>query len=182
MYKLRNLLFPYNRAHPELAKITYHLVFTTGASGSRHVAEDLQNYRAPLVSRAYDLPDSSDELPTCLCPGAVTNSTLFNTSDVTCLTYGWTSIGIYTFIHPALLNQFQVQLPFAIMRRITFQDNPFLWNGLDKQLPRITIHLSVSTDNLTCFPGDSEVDRALKMLTSFVSTKFHCMSTACIST
>ena len=163
MYKLRKLLYPSDRTHPELAKITYQLVFTTGTSGSRHVAEDLRNCRAPLVSRP-----SSGNVPSCLCPGAATKLTLLYTNGVT---YGWTTIGIYTLIHPAVLNLLQVQLPFAIMRLVTPHDGPFLWNG-HNQLPNIRIQLTVSTDSLTCFPRDIEVDGALKTLTSFVSIYF----------
>ena len=150
MYKLRKLLYPPTRAPPELANITYHLQFVTTSGISA------------------ELPNVSDELPSCLCPEAALNRTLLNTSAIFTLRYGWTVIGIYTYIHPALLNQLQVQLPFAIMRILSPHGIPFLWNG-HNQLPSADIHLAVFTDNLTCLPGHSEVDGALKTLTSYVS-------------
>ena len=152
LFKLRKLFFPSISTPPELVNITYHLQFTTGNGGSA------------------ELPDSSGELPNCLCPGA-SNQTLFNTSRNVTLRYGWTNIGIYTFIHPVLLGLLQVQLPFAIMRLASHHNVPFLWNG-HNQLPSASIHLTVSKENLTCLPVQSEVDGALKTLTSHVSQYF----------
>ena len=148
MYKLRHLLYPPTSAPPELANVTYHLQFTIANGGST------------------ELPDSSGELPTC--PGTVTNRTL-NTSGIVSLRYGWTTIGIYTLIHPALLAQMQVQLPFEIMRLVTPHGIPSLWNG-HNQLPSTSINL---TANLTCLPGDIELDGVLKTLTSYVSAAMH---------
>ena len=150
-YKLRNLLYPSTTAPPELANITYHLQFTTTTGGSA------------------ELPSSSSELPSCLCPGGPSDRTLLNTSGIMTLRYGWTMIAIYNFIHPAILNQLQVQLPFKIMRLVVTDDIPFLWNGHINQLPSTSLHLTISTDNLTCLPGHSEVDGVLKRLTSYVS-------------
>ena len=168
MYKLRKLFYPSIVSTPKLANITYHLVITN----ANDVPAPLRNYRAPLVTLWKKLPDTSDdlfvqsdtsELSTCSC-----NRKILNTSEIFSLRYGWTTIGIYTVIHPALLNQLQVQLPFAIMRLFTPDYVPFLWNG-HRQLPSASIRLNISTDNLTCLPGDSEVDGALMMLTSYVS-------------
>ena len=150
LFKLRKLFYPSTKTPPQLANITYHLQFTTANGGST------------------ELPDSSGELPRCLCLGAATNRTLLNTSGIVTLRYGWTTIGIYTFIHPVLLSQLQVQLPFAVMRLASHHNAPFLWNG-HNQLPSASIHLTVSNENLTCHPGDSEVDGALRTLTSYVS-------------
>ena len=160
MYKLRKLFYPSIVSTPELANITYHLVITNDNDVSAPVAVNL--------SLVEGLPDSSDELPACFCPEAATNRKLLNSSGIFTLRYGWTTIGIYTVIHPALLNQFQVQLPFAIMRLVTPHYVPFLWNGYS-QLPSASIRLNISTDNLTCLPEDCEVDGALMTLTSYVS-------------
>ena len=92
------------------------------------------------------------ELPDCSCPtgAACLNRTFLNTNaELVTLRYGWTIAAIYTFIHPALLNQLQIQLPFALMR-LTFPDKvPFLWNDYN-QLPSTSVHLTISTDNLNC--------------------------------
>ena len=163
MYKLRKLLYPSIVPTPELANITYHIAFTTTDDVPAPVVVDLRSYRAPLVSQGKRLPDSPGELSACLC-----NRKILNTSETFAFRYGWTTIGIYTVIHPALLNQFQVQLPFVIMRLVTPDYVPFLWNG-HSQLPSTSIRLTISTDNLTCLPGDNEVDGALMTLTSYVS-------------
>ena len=87
--------------------------------------------------------------------------------------YGWTTIGIYTFIHPALLNQLQVQLPFAIMKIYGEKDTltgiePFLWDGFSR-LPSAEIYLNIlSAENVTCAPPFSQVDEILRTITSLV--------------
>ena len=153
LFKLRKLFYPSTSTPPQLVNITYHLQFTTANGGST------------------ELPDSSGELPRCLCLGAATNRTLLNTSGIVTVRYGWTTIGIYTLIHPVLLGQLQVQLPFAIMRLASRHNAPFLWNG-HSHLPNASIHLTISNENLTCLPVQSEVYGALKTLTSYVSQYF----------
>ena len=144
MYSLRNLLYPSTTAPPELANITYHLQFTGGSA------------------------DSSSRF----CHGTASNRIFLSTNGIVTLRYGWTIIGIYTLIHPALLHQLQFQLPFKYQRQASPHGVPFLWNGYN-QLPSTSIHLTISTDNLTCLPGDSEVDDVLKELTSYVSLSLH---------
>ena len=61
----------------------------------------------PVCSCSVD--DTSDLTVSC------------NTTGTVALRYGWTSIGVYSYIHPALLNQLQIQLPFYVLR--TFVNN-----------------------------------------------------------
>ena len=147
MYKLRKLMYPSAVAPPELANITYHL----------------------------QLGDESD-LPACPClhsEDASGMSMLLSDLNTT-LRYGWTSIGLYTVIHPAVLNQLQPQLPFAIMRLFTPDLNtPFLWDG-HSNLPYAELQLRMNMANLTCIPHVNEVDGALKTLTALVSTYSVC--------
>ena len=95
--------------------------------------------------------------------------------------YGWTIVGLYTLIHPALLNQFQFPLPFFIMRIVSNVLNalelslenaarvsPFLWNG-NSDLPSIEVILNIDTDILTCLPDFQQVDTTMKIITSLVS-------------
>ena len=141
LYNLRRLFYPPSSQLPELANITYHVKLSSAASGG------------------------SAELP-YECNESVDVSYLSDAG----IRYGWTTIGIYTFIHPALLNQLQVQLPFAIMK-INMESNttadPFLWDGYSL-LPSADIHLNILSDNLTCPPPMSQVDEILRTVTSLV--------------
>ena len=142
IYRIRNLLFPPIGVFPELARIMYNfkIINTTNESIS-------------------ELDDKVD----CSCQA---NDTVSITNTTT-LQYGWTTIGLYNYIHPAMLNQLQPQLPFIMMRAIAPNNVPFLWDGCN-DLPSITIDLSIPLDNLTCVPTMTEVDYALKILTSHV--------------
>lgn len=142
VYKIRNLLFPPIGNIPELAEITFQL----------------NSIEIKISNRSL----SDDEL---MHP-CTENDTVFFTNATT-MRYGWTTIGLYTYIHPALLNQLQPQLPFALMRLVAPIDVPFLWDGCN-QLPSVTIDLSVPLNNLTCAPSLPEVNEALKILTAHV--------------
>ena len=84
--------------------------------------------------------------------------------------YGWTTVALYTEIHPALLNQFQPQLPFLIMKLEAYEKVPFLWDGCS-DLPNIMLQLTVP---LSCVKAQNmtEVDDILKTLTAHVSFTF----------
>ena len=143
LYKLRKMFL--NRAPPELVNVTYYVHLSNNGSGG----------------------GSFDCSP---CPDECTNQRLLNTTGTVTLRYGWTSIGIYTLIYPALLNQLQIQLPLALMRldAVRVADAiPFLWNGYN-QLPSINLHLSILTDQLNCLLPNSQVDGVMKTLTSLV--------------
>ena len=143
IFKLRELLL---KDPTELLKVTYYLQFiNNGSSGT------------------------PNELPVCSCSADDTsNLTVFrNTTGTVVLRYGWTSIGVYSYIHPALLNQLQIQLPLSILRRLFNDNHPFLWNGYN-QLPSIHLYLSIPITNLTCLPYTDQLDGVIKRLTSLV--------------
>lgn len=142
LYKLRKMFL--NRAPPELVNVTYYVQLSNNGSGGE----------------SFDCSPCTDE---CTDQGL----TLLNTTGTVTLRYGWTSIGIYTLIYPALLNQLQIQLPLGLMRIDVAGAFPFLWNGYN-QLPSINLHLSLSTDNLSCLLSNSQVDGVMKTLTSLV--------------
>ena len=140
LYKLRKMFL--NKTPPELVNVTYYVQLSNNGSGS----------------------GSFDCSP---CQDGCTDQGLLNTTDTVTLRYGWTSIGIYTLIYPALLNQLQIQLPLAVMRLVFPGAFPFLWNGYNR-LPSINLHLSILTDDLNCLLSNSQVDGVMKTLTSLV--------------
>ena len=148
VYKLRKLL-SLSPELPELVNVTYYLEF--------------------ISTDSFNTSDDFGGLPICTCNtlSITFNQTYLNIGETIAHRYGWTSIGIYTLIHPALLNLLQIQLPFAVMR-LHVNKFPFLWNGRN-QLPSISLHLSIPTDGLMCIPSDSQVDGVMKSLTSLVS-------------
>ena len=160
LYKLKKLFYT---GPPELASISYYLEF-----------KNISNY---VFNNSVADFGTSDELPLCSCAGAsILNQTInymINNTTIR-LRYGWTTIDVYNFIHPALLNQLQIQLPFFIMRGVTDRF-PFLWNG-HNQLPSTNLHLFIPTNSLSCIPCNSQLDGVMKTLTSLVSS----MSTTCI--
>ena len=149
VYKLRKLL-SLSPELPELVNVTYYLEFNSTDS--------------------CNTSDDFGGLAICTCntlSTAFINQTYLDIRETIARRYGWTSIGVYTLIHPALLNLLQIQLPFAVMR-LHVNKFPFLWNGRN-QLPSISLHLSIPTDGLMCIPSDSQVDGVMKSLTSLVS-------------
>ena len=126
IYKLRELLL---KDPPELLNITYYLQFIDEESST------------------------PNELPVCSCSAdSASNLTVFHDYNGTVvLRYGWTSIGVYSYIHPALLNQLQINLPLSILRTFVNNNHPFLWNGYN-QLPSIHLYLSIPITDLTCLP------------------------------
>ena len=150
IYKLRELLL---KDPTELLNVTFYLQFINEESSTPDEESSTPN-----------------ELPVCSCSaGNTTDLTVFrNTTGTVELRYGWTSIGVYSYIHPALLNQLQIQLPLFILRTIVNNNHPFLWNGYN-QLPSIHLYLSIPITNLTCLPYTDQLDGVIKRLTSLVS-------------
>ena len=141
LYNLRKIIFPSGAERPELANVTYHLQFTSPTA-------DLQN---------------------CSCAAAnSTNREFIKPGQTLTVRYGWTIVGLYTLIHPALLNQLQFPLPFSILRLVSADYVPFLWNGYSS-LPSVEVELNIDTDNLTCLPDTQQVDETMKTITSLVS-------------
>ena len=155
LYKLRKLFLT---SPPELVHVTYFLEFNSSGDSCGELSNGGTGSACLM------------EQPFCLM-GACGNSTYFNrTTGTVPLQYGWTRIGVYTLIHPALLNLLQIQLPFAIMR-LHVNDTSFLWNG-QNELPSINLHLSISTNDM-CIPSDSQMDGVMKSLTSLVKVQYN---------
>lgn len=142
LYKLRKLFL--HTSPPELVNVTYYLEFNNNG----------------LSEECACSAGDNDSLMN-------QNRKLFSDSGKISFRYGWTTIGVYSLIHPALLNQLQVQLPFAIMRQVVAEGYPFLWNGYN-QLSSTTLHLYMANSNFTCLPYNSQVDGVMKALTSLV--------------
>ena len=142
LYTLRKIIFPSRAERPELVNVTYRLKFTGTVT-------DLQN---------------------CSCATNTTvNRVFIEPGQTLTVRYGWTIVGLYTLIHPALLNQLQFPLPFSIMRLVSADNVPFLWNGYHS-LPSAEVELNINTDNLTCLPDTLQVDETMKTITSLVSS------------
>ena len=126
LFTLRRMFFPAGAEPPELLNVTYHLHFTNSFPAS---------------------------LPNCTCTGTDphTEQIFIDPQRDLTLRYGWTVIGLYTLIHPALLNQLQFPLPFSIMRLVASDGVPFLWNGY-QSLPSAEVVLNIDPSNLTCLP------------------------------
>ena len=156
LYKLKKL---FHVNPPELASISYYLELDSNWSNNSYIDD-------------FEGSGTSGELPLCSCAGSsILNQSIYMYDNATIiLRYGWTTIGVYTFIHPALLNQLQIQLPFTIMREVIIDEIPFLWNG-HNQLPSTNLHLFISTNNLSCIPCNSQLDGVMKTITSLVSSK-----------
>ena len=143
LYSLRTIFFPSSAQRPELVNVTYRLQFTS--------------------------PVTDADLPNCSCATNTTKREFIEPGQTLTVRYGWTIIGLYTLIHPALLNQIQFPLPFSIMRFVSADsETPFLWNG-HVSLPSVEVVLNIDTDNLTCLPDTQQVDEILKIITSLVS-------------
>ena len=157
LYKLKKL---FHTNPPELASIIYYLELESNWLNN----SDIDDFEGSGTSGA---------LPLCSCAGSsIFNRTMYMYDDNATirLRYGWTTIGVYSAvgIHPALLNQLQIQLPFTIMRLIVTDGSPFLWDG-HNQLPSTNLHLFIPTNNLSCIPCNSQLDGVMKTLTSLVS-------------
>lgn len=156
LYKLKKL---FHANPPELASISYYLELDSNWLNNSYIDD-------------FEGSGSSGELPLCSCAGSsILNQTIYMYDNATIrLRYGWTTISVYTVIHPALLNQLQIQLPFLIMRIATDGVRfPFLWDGHNK-LPSTNLHLFISTNSLSCIPCNSQLDGVMKTLTSLVSS------------
>ena len=174
IYKLRELLL---KDPPELLNVTFYLQFINKKSSTPDEESSTPDEESSTPNEESSTPDEEssipDELPVCPCSADdtsnLTRSAVFrNTTGTVVLRYGWTSIGVYSYIHPALLNQLQIQLPFYVLRTFVNNNHPFLWNGYN-QLPSIHLYLSIPITNLTCLPYTDQLDRVIKRLTSLVS-------------
>ena len=94
-------------------------------------------------------------------------------SNETTFVYGWTSSGVFTVVHPLVLNFMQMRLPFVLLRIfyevLGSERGPeaqtFLWDGT-YDLPTLHIHLHVPS--LPCIPSDDIFMSALIKRTSIL--------------
>ena len=111
-----------------------------------------------------------EEIP--VCSNRHLNSTMMGLNQ-TSITLGWTSSGVYTIFHPAVLSVMQVQSPFALLRviHLTLPDqrspeaDTFLWDG-SYNLP--TLYLNLHITSLTCLPSQEVFMSVLKDLNTMV--------------
>jgi hypothetical protein len=118
----------------------------------------------------FTLEETSEETPAC--SNLHSNSTRIVLNQ-TSITLGWTSSGVYTIFHPAVLSVMQVQSPFALLRimlrTLPDQRSPeadtFLWDG-SYNLP--TLYLNLHVTSLTCLPSQGVFISVLKDLNTMV--------------
>ena len=124
-----------------------------------------------LVNVSYTLNDTTGST---LCSNC--------TPSKPCL-YAWTKRSMYKFFHPAVVNQLQFLLPFAMMRFTyrSLSDEPdldaYLWDG-DGSLPSVRLNLTLNSANLSndmqrylqnCTPeAMNTVQNALREVTKWV--------------
>ena len=165
LFKLRNLL---HTDPPELVNVTYHLEFRNTSSIECEADQDESGEESGSSSCYYQLPNAAKKLPNCSCAQNSSGQPFDIRTKTVTLRYGWTTIGVYTLIHPAALNLLQIQLPFFIMTNFGVTGKfPLLWNGRN-QLPSINLYLSIPTDDFACIPANTQVDGVMKSLTSLV--------------
>ena len=90
-------------------------------------------------------------------------------------TYGWTSTGVYTVLHPMVLNMVQAQAPFVALRIVhlyILQDqrspeaDTFLWDG-SYDLPTLNLNLHIT--DLPCTPSQNILEYVLIDINTHVS-------------
>ena len=150
LFRIRRAFFHSPIASPVLLKVVYNVAF--GENFTTEVASE----EIPLCSNQI-LPNSTIE---------------FNQTEIA---MGWTSSGVYTIFHPAMLSVMQVQSLFAFLRIVylTLPDqrspeaDTFLWDG-SYDLP--TLHLNLHITTLTCILSQKMFESILKDLNALVRT------------
>ena len=118
----------------------------------------------------------SEEIPPCFSQLLQTESTGIELNQTT-VTMGWTSSGVYTMFHPAVLFVMQLQSPYAFLRVIhttlTHQRSPeadtFLWDG-SYDLP--TLHLNLYITSMICVPSKEMFESVLMDFNTLVRRAF----------
>ena len=151
LFRIRRAFFHSPTAAPVLLRVIYNVTFG-------------DNLTTAVASEKISLCSNQN----------LQNSTIeFNE---TVMTLGWTSSGVFTMFHPAVLSVMQVQSPFAFLRIIQQtldeQKSPeadtFLWDG-SYDLP--PLHLNMHIASLTCLPSKGMFDSVLEDLNTLVSQK-----------
>ena len=161
LFRLRRTFFHSPTASPVLLKVVYLLSYTYNIS----------------------LRAAKEEIPYCLIltsdgeylPSNLNNSALPPNQTESSFTFGWTSTGIYTVIHPAVLNFVQVQTAFSVLRLFHWMQqqsfyspeaDAFFWTGIF-QLP--TLYLNLNIQELSCIPSQALIKSVLEDLNTLVS-------------
>ena len=150
LFRVRRAFFHSPTASPVLLKVVYNITY----------------------SESLILAITSEEVFPCLASSQHLNQSTIGLNQ-TSITMGWTSSGVYTTFHPAVLSLMQVQSPFAFLRimhqTLPDQRSPeaetFLWDG-SYDLP--TVHLSLHITSLTCLPSQEMFILVLKDLNTMV--------------
>ena len=140
LFKLRNLLYT---DPPELVNVTYHLEFQNFTSYIECEADQDESGEESGSSSCHDqLQNASQKLPNCSCAQNSSSQPFDISTKTVSLRYGWTTIGVYTFIHPAVLNLLQIQLPFLIMIDFVTGKIPFSmeWLQSTTQYQPLPVH------------------------------------------
>lgn len=145
-YRLRKAFFYAPNARPVLMKVIYNVTFAA-------------NITSMIDS---DYCDNASSARIKLSPNETT------------VIYGWTSNGIFTVVHPLVVNFMQMQLPFVLLRIFYYvldsergpEAQTFLWDGT-YELPTLQINLPITT--LPCIPNKDTFTSALKDFNSLVS-------------
>ena len=145
MYMLRQAFFYAPNARPVLMKVIYNVFF----AANNALAHELD-----------------------YCGETLRNNKTLSLND-TAVVLGWTSSGIFTVVHPLVINFMQMQLPFVLLRifyTVLESDRgpeaqTFLWDGT-YELPNLHINLTIS--NLPCIPSEHTFMSALNDFNSMV--------------
>ena len=153
LYRMGKAFFYSPHADPVLLKVVYHITYADNITLGR------------------------DNFTLSYCSGDDASSYLYlNNTNNTTMTYGWTSNGILTAIHPSLLNWMQMQLPLGVLRIVYYvfaakfdigpQAKAFLWDG---SYDLSTLHINKHIESLPCLPSDQLYDAVLQDITALVS-------------
>ena len=148
LFRIRRAFFHSPTASPVLIKVVYNTTYEENVT----------------------LAISSKEISPCFSQHSNQSTIGLNQTSIT---LGWTSSGVYTMFHPAVLSVMQVQSPFAFLRiiHLTLPDqrspeaDTFLWDG-SYNLP--TLYLNLHITSLTCLPSQEVFMSVLKDLNAMV--------------
>lgn len=145
--QMRRVFFHSPTATPVLLRVVYNVTYSTNVT-TAVAANDVSQCSRSTVESTVDLTQRN-------------------------ITYGWTSSGVYTLFHPAVLIMMQAHTPFAILRIVQQtlgqrgpETDTFLWDG-SYELP--TLRLNMYIDSLSCTPSNHIFESALMDLNTLVS-------------
>ena len=152
LFRIRRAFFHSPTASTVLLKVVYNVTYTENLTRLAVISEEIP----PCFNQLLQTTDST---------GIEFNQTT--------VTLGWTSSGVYTMFHPAVLFVMQLQSPYAFLRVIhktlTHQRSPeadtFLWDG-SYNLP--TLHLNLHITSMICVPSKEMFETVLMDFSTLV--------------